>query len=164
MEEMQENFKGLIDMLGENQEQAWGTGYQDFADVSLLLCAVAQLGMRKRGNGRVGDGEFHASSRSYTLNLSTFINAVGLGHSSATWQNKMTMYFCLKSLQSYTQHTSGECFQSKEHWNVWEIVSHWVKNEDMLLSVSWITKKYGNTQLQTLVQEMLQETSQSKCL
>lgn len=163
MEEMRENFKWLIDMLGENQERAWGTGYRDFADVSLLLRAVAQLGMTERGNGRISDGEFHASSGSYALNLSTFINAVGLGHSSATWRNKMTMYFRLKSLHSYTQHTSGKYFQSKEHQNVWEIVSHWVKNEDMLLPVSWITKKYGNTQLRTLVREMLQEASQSKC-
>lgn len=161
LEEMQEQFQWLVDMVGENQRRSWGTGYRDFADISLLLHAVRGLGMAVRGNNRISKGQFCASTGNYILDLPTFIDAMGLG-SSNTWRNKLTMYFRLKSLYSYSEHNGGVCFQSPTHQAAWNIVSCWVRDEDKLLPESWITTKYGNTQLKVLVREMLQEAYQSQ--
>ena len=161
MEEMREQFQWLVDMLGENQRRSWGTGYRDFADVSLLLHAVRGLGMVVRSNNRISDGQFSASTGTYTLRLSTFIDVMGLG-SSNTWRNKLTMYFRLKSLYSYSEHNGGGCFQSQTHQATWNIVSCWVRDGDKLLPENWITTKYGNTRLKVLVREMLQEAYKSK--
>lgn len=162
MEEMREQFQWLVEMLGENQRRNWGTGYRDFADVSLLLHAVRRLGMMERGNNRITSGVFNASTGDYALNLSTFIEVVGLGHSPATWRNKLTMYLRLKSLHSYSEHTSGTCFSSSVHQDAWDIISRWVEHQDVFLPENWITLKYGNTRLRVLVREMVQEAYKGK--
>jgi hypothetical protein len=163
MEEMRDQFQWLVDMLDQNKNRGWGTAYRDFADVSLLLHAVGSLGMVVRGNTRVSNGAFRASTGTYALALPTFIDVMGLGHSTGTWANKLTMFFCLKSLYAFSVHAGGIRFQLPAHQAAWEIVNCWVRDEDKLLPVNWITTKYGNTGLRVLAREMLQEVHQSKC-
>lgn len=162
MKEIHDQFQWLVLMLDQNQNQGWGSAYRDFADVLVLLRAVGGLGMVEKGNNKISHGVFHASMGSYALTVSTFIDLMNLGHSSATWSNKLTMYFRLKSLHSYSQHVGGARFQSPVHNDAWGIVSHWVGDQDKLLPEHWITTRYGNTELQTLVREMVQEIHGSK--
>jgi hypothetical protein len=163
MEEMREQFQWLVGLLNQNQTRRWGTAYRDFADVSLLLHAVQGLGMVERRNGRISNGEFCASTGNYALTLPIFIGVMGLGHSPGTWNNKLAMYFRLRSLYSYSEHNGGISFSSQKHQVAWEIVRLWVKDQDKLLPENWITTKYGNTQLRGLVRDMIQEVHRSKC-
>ena len=115
-------------------------------------------------NGRISEGVFHARTGNYTIPLPIFIDIMGLGHSVATWRNKLTMYFRLKSLYSYGEHIGGVSFRSTQHQTAWDIVSCWVKDGDKLLPENcWITTKYGNTELRVLVREMVQEVHHGKC-
>ena len=96
--EIRDQFGWLVDLLGQNQSRGWGTAYRDFADVSVLLRAVRGLGMVERVNNRISNEIFHASTGDYALSLLKFIDLMSLGHSTATWGNKLTMYFWLKTL------------------------------------------------------------------
>jgi hypothetical protein len=165
MEEIREQFQWLVDLLAQNAKKRWGTAYRDFADVSLLLHAVGGLGMVEMGNGRVGDGQFNTSVGNFSLSLSTFLQIMNLGHSPATWRNKMTMFFRLKSLYSYSQHFSGELFELPEHQRAWGIVEPWVRDAHLFLPEGhWVTTKYGNTELRRLAKEMVQVANQGKML
>lgn len=163
MEEMRQHFGWLTKLFESNSGKVWGSGYKDFVDASLLLHAVRELGMVERGNGRVSDGVFSASTGNYALTLRTFIGAMPFEHAPTTWANKLTMYFRLKSLYSYSQHAGDACFQSPTHRAAWQIVRFWVRDQDQLLPErSWVTTKYGNTELRILVREMVQEANKSK--
>ena len=165
MEEMRRQFEWLTKLIGLNSRKTWGTGYRDFVDVLLLLHAARELGMEVRGNGRVSSGVFSASTGNYALTLQTFIGAMPLLHMPTTWGNKLTTYFRLKSLYSYSQHAGDACFRSPTHRAAWQILGCWMKNQDQLLPEgSWVTTKYGNTELRTLVREMVQEANRSKSL
>jgi hypothetical protein len=165
MEEIREQFQWLVDLLDQNAKKRWGTAYRDFADVSLLLHAVGGLGMVEMGNGRVGDGQFNTSVGNFSLSLSTFLEIMNLGHSPATWRNKMTMFFRLKSLYSYSQHARGELFELPEHQRAWGIVELWVRDAHLFLPEGqWVTTKYGNTELRRLAKEMVQVANQGKVL
>ena len=118
--------------------------------------------MVERVNNRISDGIFHASTGGYALSLLKFIDLMSLGHSTATWGNKLTMYFRLKTLYSYSQHVGGANFQSPAHNEAWDIVSNWVINQNALLPENWITTRFGNTQLRTLLRGMVQAAFQSK--
>lgn len=163
IEEIREQFGWLVELLNQNQNRGWGTAYRDFADVSVLLNAVRGLGMVEGANNRISTGVFHASTGGYGFNLQKFTEVMGLGHSPGTWGNKLTMYFRLKALYSCSQYVDEMRFQSQMHQDAWEIVRLWVKDGDLLLPVSWVTTRYGNTKLRELVRDMLNEVCQSKC-
>jgi hypothetical protein len=162
MNEMRERYHWLVKMLNENKTRGWGTGYRDFVEVLLLLSAVSDLGMVEGANRRISKGVFHASTGNYSLTLTMFIEVMGLGHTSSTWGNKVTMFLRLRAIYSYYEHKGEPCFQSQIHQDAWEIVSSWLKNQDKLLPKSWVTTRFGNTELRKLVREMLDEASRSK--
>lgn len=154
-EEMRQHFHWLAEILSKNQKRGWGTGYRDFVDVVMLLNAVSTLGMVELGSNRVSDGEFTASTgRQFALSLATFMDVMDLGHASTTWRNKLTMYFRIKTLYSYSQYAHGINFQDTEHQSAWRVVRLWMENRDTILAESWVTQKYGNTSLRKLLQEM----------
>lgn len=79
--------------------------------------------MVELGNNKISDGEFQASTGVYRLPLTTFIDAMELGHSPATWRNKFTMYFRIKALHLYSQHTGGMiAFRDPMHQAAWGIL------------------------------------------
>jgi len=162
MNEMRDQFHWLVTMLNENKNRSWGTAYRDFADVSLLLSAVGELGMMEGANHRVSKGVFRASTGNYSLTLPTFIEVMDLGHASGTWGNKLTMFFRLKAIYSYHEHAGEPHFWSPIYQDAWRIVSCWVKDRDKLLPENWTTTRFGNTELRKLARDMLQETTQSK--
>jgi hypothetical protein len=162
-QEVQQQFQWLAKMLDENRKRGWGSGYRDFVDVLLLLRAVSGLGMVEQQNNRISDGVFVASTGSFTLNLTTFIDLMHLEHTSATWRNKLTMYFRLKSLYLYSEHTGGVRFEAQAHRTAWGIVSHWMENHDKFLPVNWVTTRFGSTELRPLLRDMLQEACRSEC-
>jgi hypothetical protein len=164
MEEMREQFQWFVEILSQNQSRGWGTAYRDFADVLLLLRAVEGLGMAERRNSRISNGVFRSSMGDYALTLPQFVEEMGLGHSAATWRNKLTMYFRIMSLYSYAQHNGGACFRFPPHRLAWEALSRWVENQDVFLSANWMTIRYGNTELRPLVRDMLQEALKGKRL
>jgi hypothetical protein len=161
-EEIQRDFRWLVDILNQNQRRGWGTAYRDFVDVLMLLRAASTLGMVELGNNRVSDGVFSASTGDFTLSLATFIDIMDLVYTPATWRNKLTFYFRLKSLYQYSQHADGIAFQNPAHNSAWSIVSRWVEHQDTVLEESWTTKRFGNTELRTLVRDMLQEACKGK--
>lgn len=163
MEEMRERFQWLPDLLHQNQNRGWATAYRDFADVSLLLHAARELGMVEKSNNVLGAGEFHATTGTYSVTIATFVEAMELGHSASTWGNKLTTYFRIMRISSYCQHRGGGFFQSPQHQTAWETVRHWVESREEFLPNTWITSRYGNTQMAKLVREMYQEANQSKC-
>jgi len=121
------------------------------------------LGMVELSNNRISDGVFSASTGDFTLNLATFVNIINLGYTPSTWRNKLTMYFCLKSLYQYSQHTDRLVFQIPSHNIAWSIVSCWMENQDKALEENWVTMRFGNTELQGLLHSMLQEAYKGKC-
>ena len=137
MEEMWGQFQWLVKLLAQNN-QKWSSAYRDFANVLLLLYAVEGLEIVQKGNGKTTNGVFHASTGNHAFNISTFIDIMGLKHSSATWGNKLKMHFQLVSLHSYIVPTGGVNFQDPVHQAAWGIVNHWVENQDKLLPESWI--------------------------
>jgi hypothetical protein len=155
-EEMRQHFHWLTEILNKNQKRGWGTAYRDFVDVVMLLKAVNTLGMVELGSNRVSDGEFAASTgRQFILSLATFMDIMDLGQASTTWRNKLTMYFRIKTLYSYSQYAHGINFQDLTHQSTWRVVSLWMENRDTILAESWVTQKYGNTSLRKLLQEMV---------
>lgn len=162
-QEIQQQFQWLADMLDENKKRGWGTAYREFVDVLLLLKAAGGLGMVEQNN-RVSDGVFSASTGDVTLNLATFIDVMDLEHTLGTWRNKLTTYFRLKSLYLYSQHNDGITFQDPAHQSAWRVVSQWMVHDDKLLQESWVTKRYGCTELRPLLRSMLQEAHQGECL
>lgn len=164
MEEMREQFRWLPDLLLRNRGQGWGTAYRDFADVLLLLRATQDLGMVEKSNNVLSAGEFHATTGTYSITIATFVEVMELGHSAATWGNKLTTYFRIMRISSYCQHRGGGFFQSPEHQTAWESLRRWVENRDVFLPNNWITSRYGNTLMARLVREMYQEAHQSKCI
>ena len=155
-EEMRQHFHWLMEMLNKNQKRGWGTAYRDFVDVVMLLKAVSTLGMVELGSNRVSDGEFTGSTgRQFTLSLATFMDIMDLGHASTTWRNKLTTYFRIKTLYSYSQYTHGITFQDAGHQLAWRVVRAWMENRDTMLAESWVTQKYGNTSLRKLPQQMV---------
>jgi len=163
-EEMQQQFQWFSDMLIENKKRGWGTAYRDFVDVLLLLKAVEGLGIVEQTNNRLTSGVFCASTGEFMLGWTDFIDAMSLEHSSATWRNKMTMYFRIKSLYLYFQHTGSRHFQDQAHDHAWEILEIWMENRDRVLGDSWATKRFGNTELRRLLQSMIQEAYNGKSL
>jgi hypothetical protein len=162
-EELQEQFRWLVEMLNLNQRKGWGTGYRDFVDVLLLLRGVEGLGMVvELGNKRVSDGVFSSSTGNYRLSLYTFISLMGLEYSSGTWRNKLTSYFRLRTLHSFSEHADRIHFQSQEHQAAWDIIKQWMDNDDRLLPPTWVTVRYGNTKLQRILREMEQEVRLGK--
>jgi hypothetical protein len=161
-EEIRQQFRWLPELLEANQRRGWGTGYRDFADVLLLLRAVSGLGMMEQGNNRVSDGVFHASTGDFTISLATFIDTMHLGHTPATWRNKLTTYFRLRSLYSYFEHAGEIRFQDPTHRLTWGVVSSWMEHQDQLLEVGWITTRFGSTELRPLIRHMVQEAYQGK--
>jgi hypothetical protein len=161
--ELREQFQWLSDMLNENKKKGWGTGYRDFVDVLLLLRAVGGLGMvAELGNKRVHDGVFHASTGGYSISLSMFIRLMGLEYSPGTWRNKLTSYFRLRTLHSFSEHANGIRFRSQEHQAVWDIVRQWMENDNTFLPATWVTIQYGNSKLQGILREMEQEVRLGK--
>ena len=163
-EEIRQEFQWLAKMLRENRNRGWGTGYRDFVDVLLLLNAVGGLGMSEQPNNRVSDGVFPASIGDFTLSLVAFIDVMDLEHSAATWGNKLTMFFRLKSLYLYSEHIGGIRFRDPAHNQAWDVTRRWVQHRDKVLDESWITKRFGSTELRPLVRSMLQEAYQSEHL
>jgi len=162
-EEIRQEFHWLAEMLIQNKKQGWGTAYRDFVDVMMLLRAVHMLGMVELGNNRISDGVFSASTGDFTLNLATFVDIINLGYTPSTWRNKLTMYFRLKSLYQYSQHTDRLVFQIPSQNIAWSIVSRWMENQDKALEVNWVTTRFGNTELRQLLRSMLQEAYKGKC-
>ena len=156
-QEIQESFHWLAKMLDENKKRGWGTGYQDFVDMSLVLRAVGMLGMVERQGNRVSDGVFSASTGAFSLSFITFLDVMHLGYTSSTWRNKQTTYFRIKALYQYSQHTGGITFQNPSHDSAWKIIKCWMENQDMILEESWVTTRLGNTELRELTRNMLQE-------
>ena len=155
-EEMHQHFHWLTEMLNKNQKRGWGTAYRDFVDVVMLLKAVGTLGMVGLGSNRVSDGEFTGSTGwQFTLSLVTFMDIMDLGHTSTTQRNKLTTYFQIKTLYSYSQYTHGINFQDAGHQLAWRVVRAWMENRDTMLAESWVTQKYGNTSLRKLLQQMV---------
>ena len=161
-EEIRQEFQWLANMLHENRKMGWGTGYRDFVDVLLLLKAVSGLGMLEQPNNRVSDGVFPASTGDFALSLGTFIEVVGLDHSAATWGNKLTTFFRLKSLYLYSEHVRGIRFRDPAHNQAWDVTRRWVQHRDEVLEVNWVTTRFGSTELRPLVRSMLQEAYQSE--
>lgn len=162
-EEIRQHFRWLPDLLSQNQRRRWGTAYRDFVDVVLLLNTVRELGMEEQRNNSVSDGVFSASTGDITLNLDTFIEVVQLNHTAATWRNKLTTYFRIKSLCLFAEHRGGIQFQETTHKQAWDTVNSWVENQHCMLPESWITTRYGSTELRPLIRAMTQEVLQGKC-
>jgi hypothetical protein len=163
-DEIRQQFHWFTDMLNQNERQAWGTAYRDFINVELLLHAVQGLGMVEQGNGRVGHGIFHASTGDFQLDLPTFLDVMHLEHSAATWGNKLSAYFRIKTLYSFFQYNGGIVFQDAAHTQAWNTVRVWMDNKGkMLEGGQWVTSRYGNTKLRQLLREMVQEVQQGKC-
>ena len=75
-----------------------GTTYGDFVEVKLLLFTVQGMGMGERGNNQLTKGVFQLSMGEFMLSVRDFIDILQVTHSSSTWQNKVTAYFCIKQL------------------------------------------------------------------
>lgn len=158
---MQREFEWLVHVVMENQQVPWNTGYRDFINLALMLQAMERVRIVRKGNNGFTEGEFHTSRGDcYHVTLESFVEALGLVHSPTTWRNKFTTYFRILDLHSYVEHRGIQGFQLEEHRNVWRIVGWWVLNKDQVLPASdWKTKRYGNTELQRLVKEMLKDAS-----
>lgn len=163
-EEIRQEFCWLAEILNKNRKRGWGTAYRDFVDVLMLLKAVHMLGMEELGNNRISDGVFSASTGDFKLNLTTFVDIIDLGYTPSTWRNKLTMYFRLKSLYQYSQHTNGLVFQAPAHNAAWSLVKHWMQYQDKVLDENWVTTRFGNTELRGLLRVMLQEAYNGKCI
>ena len=155
--EIRESFHWLAEMLHQNKKRGWGTGYRDFVDISLVLRAVAPLGMAEHQGNRISGGVFSASTGVFSLSFITFIDVMHLGYTSSTWRNKLTTYFRMKALYQYSQHTGGITFQNPSHDSIWKIIKCWMENQDTVLEESWVTTRLGNTELRELTRDMLQE-------
>ena len=133
-------------------------------DVVLLLNAVRRLGMVELGNSRISDGTFHASIGVLQLNLSTFLNAMNLGHAAGTWRNKLSDYFRIKALYQFSQYHGDIIFQDPAHTAAWKTVCIWMANRDQMLAGGhYTTTRYGNTQLRPMLQTMVQEMQAGEC-
>jgi hypothetical protein len=163
-EEVRQEFQWLADILRENQRRGWGTAYRDFADVLLLLEAGRRLGMAEMGNGRISGGQFLASTGYFSFNLSRFIDIMCLEHTPATWGNKLTAYFRVKSLYLYSQHNPGISFANRAHQTAWSVVKEWMEKRDQLLAEDWVTTRYGNKELRPLLRDMVAEVNHGECL
>jgi hypothetical protein len=156
-QEMREEFSWLNDLLAKHEAKGWGTAYRDFADVKLLLLAAQSLGMDEKNN-RVADGVFMSSVGDFPLTIWNFIDILDLQHTSGTWRNKMTSYFRIKQLYTFSQHNSGEIpFQRPDYSNAWDVIRIWMDRKDDMLGVDWVTMRFGNTELRSLLSGMVEE-------
>jgi hypothetical protein len=61
------------------------------------------------------------------------------------------------------KHKGGIQFQETTHKQAWDMVNSWVENQHCMLPESWVTTRYGSTELQPLIYAMTQEVLQGKC-